>query len=71
MLITKLKEAEKIVDQFKDLHWEGWDIVSIEYNPDGYTNKFGVFVNNKWAIKKIYSVNRDGWKIPNKYKVVQ
>jgi|694.fasta_scaffold139132_3 hypothetical protein len=70
MLITSLEEANKIVNQFKDLRWDGWDIISIEKNPDGYMNKNGIFIDGAWAIRKKYIVKRSGWSLPNKYKGV-
>lgn len=71
MIINTLEEAEKIVNSFDDLHWDGWNIVSITKNDNAYSNKFGVYFNGKWAIKKVYPIKRNGWSLPNKYEVIK
>ena len=35
MLVNKLEHAEKIVKNFKDLRWVGWDLVSRKESPSG------------------------------------
>ena len=67
MLINKLEQAEKIVKNFKDLRWVGWDIVSRKESANGYSNKNGSFINGKWGIDKIYKLTNNGWHIPNEY----
>jgi len=67
MLITNLEQAEKIVSSFNDLRWVGWNIVSRKETPNGYNNKYGSFLNNKWGIDKIYPLTEKGWHLPSNY----
>jgi len=67
MLVNKLEHAEKIVKNFKDLRWVGWDIVSRKESPNGYSNKYGSFINGKWGIDKVYKLTNKGWHLPNEY----
>lgn len=69
MLITNLEYAEKIVNNFQDLSWVGWDIVSWRADSKGFLDKNGKRVNNKWGIQTIYKITENGWHLPNKYKV--
>jgi len=71
MIINTLEEAEKIVNNFDDLYWDGWNIVSITNNDNAYSNKFGAYLNGRWVIKKTYFINRNGWSLPNMYGVVK
>jgi len=65
MLVNKLEHAEKIVKNFKDLRWVGWDLVSRKESPSGYSNKYGSFINGKWGIDKVYKLTNKGWHLPN------
>lgn len=67
MLIDKLEKAEEIVKNFKDLRWVGWDIVSRKQSKDGYSNKYGSFINGAWGIDKTYKLTNKGWHLPNGY----
>jgi hypothetical protein len=70
MLIKTLEEAEQIVSTYKELSWEGWNILETIPNPAGYSSKSGVFVNNKWNMRTRYIIKDGGWHVPSKYKVV-
>ena len=63
MLVNKLEHAEKIVKNFKDLRWVGWDLVSRKESPSGYSNKYGSFINGKWGIDKVYKLTNKGWHL--------
>jgi hypothetical protein len=67
MLINKLEHAEKIVKNFTNLRWVGWNIVERTETEDGFSNKYGSFVNNKWGIDRVYKVTEKGWHLPNTY----
>ena len=67
MLVNKLEHAEKIVARFKDLRWNGWNIVSRHETPNGFNSKHGSFINNKWGIDKVYPLTEKGWYLPNTY----
>lgn len=70
MLITNIEEAEQIVNNFRDLRWNGWDIVSWRPDSKGFLDKNGKFSGNRWGIQTVYKITEKGWHLPNKYKVV-
>jgi hypothetical protein len=67
MLVNSLDKMEQIVSKNSTLSWDGWNVVELIKSKTGMFNKNGVYVNGVWYIKKIFSVDRDGWRIPNKY----
>jgi hypothetical protein len=67
MLIKNLNQAEKIVKNNNALRWIGWNIVSREITPNGYSSRHGSFLNGKWGIDKVYPITENGWYLPNKY----
>jgi hypothetical protein len=58
---------EQIVKKNKELSWIGWDVVERKRSDIAKTSVSGVRVKDNWYIQKIFTVNRDGWDIPNKY----
>lgn len=68
MIITSLEKMEKIVSRNNNLSWVGWDVVDRKRSESGRTAVNGVRVDGVWYIQRIYSVTRNGWDIPNKYK---
>jgi len=69
MIVNSLDKMEKIVSNNSNLSWVGWDIVDRKKSDSARTSPSGVRVNNEWFLQKIYKVDRNGWDIPNKYKV--
>lgn len=69
MLINNIEQMEQIVKRNHNLSWIGWDVVDRKRSDLGRTSIDGVRVGEKWYLQKIYKVNRNGWDIPNKYKV--
>jgi hypothetical protein len=67
MLISSLEKMEQIVLKNKSLSWEGWNVVELTKSNSGMFKPDGAFVNGSWYIKNIFSVDRDGWRIPNKF----
>ena len=67
MIIKSLEHMETIVKKNKFLHWEGWDVVELKKTHAARTAKDGVYYKGQWFIKKIYSANRQGWDVPNKF----
>jgi hypothetical protein len=67
MLISKLEYAESIVKKFNDLRWNGWNIISRQQTPNGFSSKHGSFINGKWGIDKVYPLTEKGWYLPNNY----
>jgi hypothetical protein len=67
MIIKSLGQMEQIVKKNKELSWIGWDVVERKRSDIAKTSTSGVRVKDNWYIQKIFTVNRDGWDIPNKY----
>ncbi len=67
MIITSLKHMEKIVSKNKELQWVGWDVVERKRSDLGRTSPKGVRVKDTWYLQKIFTLDRKGWDIPNKY----
>lgn len=68
MIINNLEKMEKIVKKYPNLSWNGWDVVDRKKSDSGRTSISGVRVNNEWYLQRVYSVTRQGWDIPNKYR---
>ena len=68
MIVKSLSKMEKIVANNSNLSWVGWDVVDRKRSEAGRTAVNGVRVNGVWYVQRIYSVNRNGWDIPNKYR---
>ena len=68
MIINNLEKMEKIVARNNNLYWVGWDVADRKRSEAGRTAVNGVRVNGVWYVQRIYTVTRNGWDIPNKYK---
>ena len=68
MIVTNLEKMEKIVAKNKELSWLGWDVRDLKISESGRTAVNGVRVDGVWYLQRIYSVTRNGWDIPNKYR---
>lgn len=68
MIIKSLNTMEKIVSKNKNLKWRGWDVIDLKESHLAKTSANGIRINDKWFLHKVYSPNRDGWDIPNKYR---
>lgn len=69
MIITSLEKMEKIVSKNSNLSWVGWDVVDRKKSESGRTSTSGVRVNGQWYLQRTYPISRNGWDIPNRYKV--
>jgi hypothetical protein len=67
MLVKSLEKMEDIVSKNKSLSWDGWNVVELIKNPSAVYKNNGVMINKVWYIKNIFTVDHDGWKVPNKY----
>ncbi len=67
MLINSLEKMEEIVENNKDLSWDGWTVIESKSNENGMMSKDGVLVDGKWIVQKRYDANATGWEIPNKF----
>lgn len=66
MKINSLEEMEKIVNNNKNLFWEGWNVCAYE-NEDGFYSKKGIYKDNKWLIKNSFLFKDNAWTIPDRY----
>ena len=52
----------------KGFFWDGWDIVKFTVNPNGYTQKNGMFKNGTWGFAVKLKVQDSGtWRVLTKY----
>jgi len=68
MKINNLEKMERIVAKNKNLSWVGWDVADRKRSESGRTSTSGVRINGEWFLQRIYTVSRDGWNIPDKYR---
>jgi hypothetical protein len=69
MLVNKLETMEKIVASNSSLAWVGWDVAERKQTDIGRTAVNGIRIKDKWYTQKLFNLDRNGWEIPNKYKV--
>lgn len=65
MTIDNMIKAESFVKSTPNFYWEGWNLIYLLETPEGYQDKKGAFVNNKWHIKQVFKLEQDGWIIPS------
>ncbi len=65
--INSLETMESIVQNNKQLSWDGWTVVETFPSEKAYFSKFGIYKNNKWQMKKEFAPSSQGWEIPDKY----
>lgn len=58
---------ESIVKKNRELFWVGWDVVERKRSDLGRTSPNGVRVKDIWYLQKVFTLDRKGWDIPNKY----
>lgn len=68
MIVNKLEVMESIVKKNRNLRWDGWNVIDLKRSDIGRTSPQGIRINNEWYLHKVYTVNGNGWDIPNKYK---
>jgi hypothetical protein len=69
MIINDLKTMEKLVASNRSLVWIGWDVAERNKTDMGRTAVNGIRVKDQWYTQKVFKLDRNGWDIPNKYKV--
>ena len=67
MLVTNYEYANKIVDKFNNLNWDGWDIVEHINDPSAEFHPEGARKDGKWARVKRITLTEAGWEVPIKY----
>jgi hypothetical protein len=68
MVIRSLNTMEKIVNRNTNLMWDGWNVIDLKESNVAKTSPVGIRIKDKWYLHKVYSPNRNGWNIPNKYQ---
>jgi hypothetical protein len=64
------EDAHKFVNKNTDLgfFWQGWNIVKWTENPNGFTQKNGMFRNEKWGHAMTIPLESDGtWSVLEQY----
>jgi hypothetical protein len=69
MIVNTLEAMEKIVSSNRSLDWVGWNVAERKKTDMGRTAVNGVRVNGQWYTQKVFTLDRNGWDIPNRYKV--
>lgn len=69
MIVNNLETMEKIVAKNYNLHWNGWTVVETKQSDMAKTAINGIYRNGKWFLAKNFVPDRNGWDIPNRYKV--
>jgi hypothetical protein len=69
MIINDLSTMEKLVASNRSLVWVGWDVAERKKTDMGRTAVNGVRVKDQWYTQKVFKLDRNGWDIPNRYKV--
>jgi hypothetical protein len=69
MIINDLETMEKVVASNRSLVWVGWDVAERKRTDMGRTAVNGIRVKDQWYTQKVFKLDRNGWDIPNKYKV--
>jgi hypothetical protein len=69
MIINDLNTMEKLVASNRSLVWVGWDVAERKKTDMGRTAVNGVRVKDQWYTQKVFKLDRNGWDIPNRYKV--
>jgi hypothetical protein len=68
MIVNKLEVMESIVKKNRNLRWDGWNVLDIKRSDIARTSPQGIRINNEWYLHKVYTVTRNGWDIPSRYK---
>lgn len=66
MIIKDLKQMETIVNKNSKLAWDGWDVLEVTRSEKGRTSVSGKLINDKWHIIKRFTLNRQGWDLPDR-----
>jgi hypothetical protein len=67
MQIKNLEQMEKIVAHNNSLSWDGWNVIELVKSKTAMFKSNGAFKDGSWYLKKVFSLNQDGWRIPDKY----
>ena len=69
MIVKDLALMEKIVEKNYNLYWDGWTVVETKQSDIAKTAVNGIRRKGKWFLAKRFVPDRNGWDIPNRYKV--
>jgi hypothetical protein len=67
MLISDIKEMERIVENNPELYWDGWNVIRATQSDHAEYENSGVFnrATGKWYKKEVYPADGIGWEIPD------
>jgi len=52
----------------KGFYWDGWDIIKWTPNPNGFSQKNGMYRNEQWGFSvRIPLTDQGTWKVLSKY----
>lgn len=68
MIVKDLWKMEKIVSKNNNLSWIGWDVADRKKSESGRTSVNGVRIDGVWYLQRVYTVGKNGWDIPTKYR---
>lgn len=65
-----LEQAEKLVENYDNLFWDGWDLVVVNPKINGYTKVSGIFHKGQWCVRKVIKTDARGlYEVPQRYKI--
>jgi len=70
LVALNYEQAHAFVQKNKSLgfFWDGWDIVKWTENENGFSQKNGLFRNNKWGHSMRIPLNKSGtWEVLDRY----
>lgn len=67
-----LGQAEKLVNKYANLYWDGWDLVVVNPAVDGYTKVAGIYFDGKWCVRKVIKADEQGfYAVPKRYNLTR
>lgn len=67
MVTIDYDTAHSIVDNNKNLSWNGWKIIDFKKDFKAEFSQNGIRMNGVWGFYKVYDVDSNGWRVPKKY----
>jgi hypothetical protein len=67
MITVDYNTAHSIVEKNISLSWDGWKIVDFKKDFKAEFSNDGIRLNGSWGFYRTYELDRDGWKVPQKY----
>jgi len=67
MNIKSLEQMENIVKVNNTLFWDGWSVINRYRSEKGRTSKYGAYIDGKWYMTRRFTLEKDGWNIPESF----